>query len=204
MEWDYQREAEKRAELLQELSEALRSHGTPDSGDLSKAILDSYISTRPPEAPRVEIEFVVIGRMGSGGGQSTKAGNIKLNIGKLLEALAAGVIGVVGVAQAPFTAPFAALLIWNSLWRCAEVTISETEASVLYTMWVHKSADHYVPEDGFLEKCNALLEKYERPALSEHMLKTALATLEQIGTIKRSSRDPKMWWLREWVRVSYR
>ena len=160
MGWNYQRETEKRAELLQELSEVLRGCGTPDADrdHLSKAILDSYISTAPPESPRLEFGFMVVGPMGIGGGQSTKPGNITLNIGKLLDALATGVLTGVGAAQVPFTIPLAALVIWNSLWRTAQVTISETEAGVLYTMWQGKNADHDVSEDGLLEKCNALLE----------------------------------------------
>lgn len=116
---------------------------------------------QPPEAPSAVIELVVIGRMGHGGGQSTKAGNIRLNIGKLLDALATGVLTGIGAAQVPL----AALVIWNSLWRTAQVTISEIEAGILYTMWLHKNADRDVSEDGLLEKCNALLEKYDRPML---------------------------------------
>ena len=206
MEWNYQREAQKRAELLQELSEELNAGGTPESrvDDLAKAIFDSYISTRPPEVPHLVLQYIDISRAGTGGGESTKAGNVTLNIGKLLETLAAGVLTAAGAAQLPLTVPLAALVIWNSLWRTAKVSISETEAAVLYAMWVHKNADHHVPEDGLLEKCNALLEKYERPALSAHILKDALTKLERIDTIERSSRDPKMWWLKEWVRVSYR
>jgi hypothetical protein len=206
MEWNYQKEAEKRAELLRDLSEALRAHGVPASilDDLSKAVLDSYVSTQPPEKPSSTIEFVVMGRMGTGGGRSTKTGNIKLNIGKLLDAVAAGVIVAVDAAKDPLTVPLAALVIWNSLWRAAQVTISETEAGVLYTMWLNKSTEHDVPDEGLLEKCNALLDKYDRPMLTKRRLREALKTLERIETIERSPRDPKkMWWLREWVRVSY-
>jgi hypothetical protein len=208
MEWDYQREAEKRTELLRELSETLRDHATPESeiGHLSKAIFDSFVSTRPPQALRIEIGFIVLGHMGSGGGQSTKAGNITLNVGKLVDALASGVLTTAGAAQLKplsLSVLLAALVIWNSLKRAAKVNISETEAAVLYTMWVHKNAENQVSEDGLLEKCNALLQKYQRPVLSKHMLTNSLKALERIRTIARSKRNPEMWWLREWVRVSY-
>lgn len=206
MDWDRQREAGKRAELLKALVEALQECGATESeaSVLGQSIFNKYISTMPPEAASHVTELVVLGRMGEGGAKSTKAGNIKLNIGKLFEAVASGVLTAVGAIQLPVTAPFAALVIWCSLWRTAQVTISETDASVLYSMWMHKNADRDVPDEGLLERCNTLLIKYGRPLLSQQMLLRSLKTLEQIDTIERSPRSTTSWWLREWVRLSYR
>jgi hypothetical protein len=143
------------------------------------------------------------GRGGTGGGRSIKSGNITLNIGKLLEATASGVFTVISAAQAPMTIPFAALLLWCSLWRTAEVRISETEAAVLYVMWMRKNSDRDVVEEGLLDHCNAHLRKYERPVLSLRDIRRALNKLESIKTIERSSRDKRMWWLRECVSLTY-
>ncbi len=205
MEWDEQREAEKQAELLESLADALRRCGVSESEvrRLAETIFGSYISTQPPEAARHTVHFVTLSQMGTGGGQSTKAGNIKLNIGKLMEAVASGVLTIVDAVQLPLTAPLAALVVWVSLRRTAQVSISETDASVLYTMWAYKNADRDVPNEGLLERCNALLAKYGRPQISAQMLQRSLKTLEQIDTIERSPRNSGMWWLREWVRVSY-
>lgn len=206
MEWDKQRETEKRSELLYALTVELKKSGIQDQDAkaLSASVFEKYISTRPPEAKRQLMEFIVIGSMGSGGGKSTKAGNIKLNIGKLLEAVASGILTATGAAQLPVTVPLAALVIWCSLWRTAQVDISESDASVLYTMWVHKNADRDVLEEGLLEKCNSLLTKYERPSLSKASLRSSLKNLEKIEAIAASPRGTAIWWLREWVQVSYR
>jgi len=206
VEWDKQRESEKRAELLESLTGTLRTCGASESdvSRLAETIFGSYISSQPPEAAGHTLHLVTLSHMGAGGGQSTKAGNIKLNIGKLMEAVASGILTAVGAVQLPLTVPLAALVVWASLWRTAQVPISETDASVLYTMWTYKNTDRDVPDEGLLDRCNALLEKYGRQKISAQMLQRSLKTLEQIDTIERSPRNSSMWWLREWVRVSYR
>lgn len=206
MEWDRKREEAKRAELLRQLCSALSQSVTDETHAtrFAEAILDACITTRPPEAAGSRIYYVTLGTMGQGGGASTKPGNIRLNLGKLMEAVASSTLAAVSATQAPWTAPFAALVIWTSLWRAAEVPVSETEAGVLYVMWLHKNEDRDVLDVGLLQKCNAMLHKYGRPPLSSQQLNQALRKLSKIGTIERSPRGPELWWLREWVRVAYR
>ncbi|MFT3929289.1 MAG: hypothetical protein QM709_03225 [Spongiibacteraceae bacterium] len=206
MDFDRQRELEKCQELLDSIINTLQSSGVSRSEAISlgQDIFDSYISTTAPEAKSLFTEFIVMGRMGEGGGKSTKAGNIRLNIGKFMEAVASGALTAVGAIQIPITAPLAALVIWCSLRRSAQVDISETEATVLYTMWVFKDENRDVPNEGLLEKCNSLLSKYGRQALTQQILVRSLKTLEKIETIEKSPRKNDTWWLREWVSVSYR
>lgn len=205
VDWDHEREAEKRTELLQSLTDAVKNSGVPatQAPEIADAIFDSFISTTPPEAKRYVTHLIVLGPMGDGGGQSTKAGNIKLNIGKLLEAVASGVLTAAGAVQLPITAPLAALVIWCSLWRTAQVPISEADGAVLYTMWVQKNADRDVHEAGLLERCNELLKKYEKHPITARSLQQSLTSLAKIEAIEASPRGAGMWWLREWVRVTY-
>jgi hypothetical protein len=206
MDFDREREKEKREELLDQIVAALESAGVskPDAATLGTNIFDNYISTSPPEEKPLLVEFVVINRMGEGGGKSTKPGNIRLNIGQFMEAVASGVLTGLGVAQMPLTAPLAALVIWCSLWRSSQVSISEMDAAVLYTMWAHKDERRDIANDGLLEKCNFLLTKYDKPEISQQTLNRSLKALEEIETIEKSPRNSDSWWLREWVRVSYR
>lgn len=205
MEFDREKEAEKRSELLAQIQLALEQCGIPKNYSASSAdnIMDACISTRPPEEPERFMHLITMSSMGSGGAKSTKPGNVRLNIGDLIEAIASGVLTGVGAVQVPWTAPFAALVVWRSLRRAAQVEISETEAAVLYTMWAHKDGNREVPDAGLLEKCNSLLKKYGRPELSKELLSKSLNSLENIASIQRSPKRADMWWLREWVSVTY-
>lgn len=206
MDWDLEREREKNAELRQLLSQSLQENGfengSPDA--LADAIADIFINTSPPEKPMAVIHFMTLNNLGTGGGRSTKPGNIKLNIGKLCKAIAQGTLTITGATQIPMTLPIAVLFVWNSLWKTAQVEISETEAVVLYVMWMHKDAQRDVETTGLTERCNQHLEKYGRPKISDQDVKRALSTLESISTIEKSPRNTDAWWLREWVSPTFR
>lgn len=203
MEWDREREQEKRAEIIASLEAAFSAHGGAPSA-LAEKILDSFVRTTPPEKEPVLMHLVTMRFDGRGGGKSAKAGNITLNMGALIDTIAAGTLTFVGAVQAPFTVPFAAIVLWNSLWRAAEVDLTENDAAVIYVMWTQKDKNHEVPKDGLLEQCNAHLAKVQRQPLTQRDLAHSLRTLESIETIKTSQHRPSNWWLREWVRVTYR
>jgi hypothetical protein len=206
MDWDFEREREKNVELRGLLSQSLKENGLKEgsSGDLAAAIADIFISTSPPEKPKVVMHLMTLNNLGQGGGRSTKPGNIKLNIGKLCRAIAEGTLTITGAAQIPMTIPLAVLLVWNSLWKTAQVEISEIEAVVLYVMWMHKDANRDVEASNLTERCNQHLEKYGRPNISDQDVGRALSTLEKISTIEKSPRKTDAWWLREWVSPSFR
>jgi hypothetical protein len=205
MEWDNEREHRKRATLLEALRGFLGDQGNAaEAARLAEAVLKVYVRTNPPRKEENDfIGLVVLGAHGSGGGKSTKAGNIRLNIGTLMEAVANGALGVFSAKDHPMTIPFAALLLCNSLWRTATVTISEMDAAVLYVMWVRKGVERTIAETGLLDLCNEHLSKYGRSPLSAQDLRRSLSGLEKLGTIKRSWKDKTTWWLREWVGRSY-
>lgn len=143
---------------------------------------------------------------GGGGGKSTKASNIKLNMGEFMEAVAKGVLTSTScsVVPWPITAPVTALVIGRDLYRTAQLDITEDQAWVLYTIWRCKDCNGDVNEDELLDQCNYMFEDYKKPLLSQGQLRASLTELERIKTIERSPRDKRSWWLRESVTVLYR
>lgn len=152
MGWDREKEIQKRAELTASLEATLGQA-------LAAKVLEAFVRTTPPETEPVVMHLVTMRFDGRGGGKSTKAGNITLNMGALLDTVAAGALTVVGAVQAPFTVPFAAIVLWNSLWRAAEVTVTENDAAVLYVMWTQRDKNHEIPKDGLLEHATLILRR---------------------------------------------
>ena len=111
---------------------------------------------------------------------------------------------VVGAVAIPWTAPLAALVIWDTLWSNFKADLSEREAAIIWTMWVRRDRDDCISDSGLLDLVNTELEIYGRGAISKQELHDSLETLINMGCIKRSKSDGSKWWLREWVRVSYR
>ncbi|BAO45770.1 hypothetical protein TBH_P108 (plasmid) [Thiolapillus brandeum] len=101
--------------------------------------------------------------------------------------------------------PFAALLLWRSLWSSAEISISETEVVVLIALHRLKNAKKIVEksEIEILDSVNKALRKHERPTISQSDLRHAMKMLEKIDSIEKVKTSGG-WFIREWVRVSYR
>ena len=207
MALDYERAEEKESELLKELSLVLGSKNiaSGDAEKISQLIISNAIKIRPPEKEEHYIELITLHPSGRGGGKSVKAGNILLNISGLMEAVANGSFAVVGSYQIPWLAPMAFIILWKSLWRNAEIEISENDAAIIWAMWVYREREtNEIAEDKLLEVVNSHLNKYERSALTQKDLNHSLNSLNNIQCIKRSSKRPENWWLREWVKPSFR
>ena len=204
--WNREREAQKQAEVLSSLKTALVDQGLnyAEAESLAGEIFSAYVTTSPPEKEPTVMQFMTIGNSGFNGGKSTKPGNITLNMGRLIEALASGGLAAAGVSATPYLAPLAAIVLWCSLWRTAQVSISETDAVVLYVMWMHKDGEYSVAHDGLVEKCNAHLDKYGRSPVTQQQVDCSLKNLQAMETIQKSKQDKSKWWLREWVRRTYR
>jgi hypothetical protein len=206
VELDREREKGKLDELRSAIRGALLCNGysDQDADKLSPLVLEYYVTTTPPEKRGLYTEFVTANSFsGRGGGRSVKAGNIRLNISKLFEAVSAGVFTTISVAAAPWAIPFAALLLWKSLWNVAEVPLSESEIVVLWTLHKMKNLMKVVTEDeeAILQEVNAHLSKYDREHISRGDLRHALSNLLRIDSIERT-RDNALF-IREWIRVSY-
>lgn len=206
MGFDLDRQTAKRDELVTTLAEALRHHsGVEGTEEAAALILDAFCRVTPPEEGDVHMELVTAASFsGRGGGTSSKPGNIRLNLRLLFDALASSTFTVLSLKDAPWAVPLAAVLLWNSVWRAAQVQLTEKEVAILWTMWRIRDAKKHVKED--------LL----RPAIAEHVTKNGLAPitpsdlrhglerLATIGTITRSKRQSGEWRLIEWIQKDYR
>jgi hypothetical protein len=91
MNSDYEAKSLKAGSLIRELSTFLGEQGidSEDAKGAASNLLDLIISITPPEQEKVRMELVrASSYSGAGGGRSTKPGNIKINLEKLLGGLA--------------------------------------------------------------------------------------------------------------------
>ena len=206
MSWDYNRQKEKTDELKQDIQCLLVKAGVSDEvkEQASKDILDSCIHITPPEKEEFVMEMIIMRPSGRGGGRSTKAGNITLNLSKLFEAVSSGVFTVASATQLPWAIPFAVILLWNSIWKGVHVSLSENEAVVIWVMWQVKNCEKIVDMNDIKPAIDKHIKKYERNALSSKDIKFALQNLNAIGCIKKSKKGADMWFLCEWISPSYR
>jgi len=195
MEWDYDRKTEKEAELLVEIENQLRLAEIPEEQikTTAKEFFEKSVSITPPEKKAMVIEMITMHPSGRGGGRSTKAGNIRLNIGSLFNAVSGGVFTVISAAQAPWAIPFAGILLWNSIWQSVKVDLSENDAVTLWAMWQVKDEDKLVSEKDIKGAVDRHAAKYQRSTLSEADIKFAIKNLSAIGCIKRPRDDPSKW-----------
>jgi len=219
MELDYDRAEEKKKEIISRLSYMLypniglkdsnkivSSIGLKDSSDqISNKIVSSCISVSPPEKKKLVHHLLGMVFSGRRGVKSTKPGNIVLNIHKLVEAIASGAFVAVSAYQVPWLGLFGLILLWNYLSSSAQVDLSENDAAVIWTMWVHRDRENNeISENELLGKVNDHLAKYDRASITQKDMEFSIKRLEEIKSIKRSRKNPKYWWLCERIAPTYR
>jgi hypothetical protein len=206
MEWNYERKKEKEAEVQGAIEIHLREAGLDETiiQTTAREFLEKGIRVTPPEKKQLFLHMVTMAPSGRGGGSSSKAGNIRLNVRTLFEAVSSGVFTVISATQAPWSIPFAAILLWNSIWRNMQVSLSEAEAITLWVMWQVKDSNKNVKVEDIKPGVDAHAKKYERQTLSEADIKHALQNLNKIGCIKPNQSASNTWWLCEWISPAYR
>jgi len=177
MKLDYEREKEKREELSTFLDDILCTKGIDekDSVECAKELVDSIVRTTAPEKEQLTMHLITAKSLGgAGGGKSRKLGNIKLNMGELMDAVTLGVFTGISVHAAPWALPFAVILLWSSLRKQVDVQITETEVAVLWTLWKLRSTDKLVrePIHEILVATNEHLTKYERSPIAREICST--------------------------------
>jgi hypothetical protein len=200
------RAEKKRSELIDLVASRLDGRVTEETAgalsDLAERLVDITSSISSPEAEPVVLELVTFRPGGSGGGRSVKAGNVLLDIKKLIVSAAKGTLAVKGVLLAPWTVPFAVLVLWDDLYSRLKVDIDEQEASVIWTLWMNRDAERCVPKANLLALVNAERAEYGRGPLSEEVLADALNLLCKMHCIQ-ASKDGLHWRVTEWVRVRF-
>ena len=211
MEYDYDKAREKQEELAELTKNILLKHNkeigfngnSSEASSLASKFIDTCMRITPPEKEEIVLHLITMQPGGRGGGRSAKAGNIFLNIQKLITAVAGGVITVGGAISAPWTLPFAAIIIWDSIYSGTNIEITEREAAVLWTLWKNRDPKCCVPNSGLLELVNTELAGYGRQSMSDQELIDILDNLVRMKCIKKSKSDSSTWWLCEWIRVGY-
>jgi hypothetical protein len=204
---DYDRGKRKEGEILNELLGILQSKhmGEEDAEKISKLIFSDAVRINPPEKEEHVVQLITMHPSGRGGGRSVKAGNITLDLRKLMEAVSNGTFAIVSSYQIPWLVPLAFIILWNSLWRNVEIEITENDAAIIWSMWVYRDREsNEIPDNGLLNTINEHFKKYGRQEITPKDLEYSLNNLEKIKCIKRSKNNPSNWWLCEWVRLIYR
>jgi hypothetical protein len=193
--------ARKALELARVAQQAVGAEPGSATAEEWLRIIEEFARIRPPEIDS-RIGLVI---MGTGGrdSYSVKPGNITMNMRDLVTIISQGVLTTAASLKVPWTAVFGAIILWNRLYSQAKIDLSEIEGSVLWTMWNRADSGNTVATDGLLKAVNEERLKYGRGSLMEGDLRDALAKLESIQTIERSTMFGSRWWLREWVEVEY-
>lgn len=207
MELDYNRAKEKEEELLSALSCFLNSKcNVKKSIDrISDEIKSVSINIRPPEKEKVIIHLMTMSASGRGGGKSIKAGNIVLNMRKLVKAIAEGTFAAISSYTYPWLGILGFILLWESLREAAQIDLSENDAVVIWTMWSLRDKENdVVSENGLLDKVNDHLSNYNRVSIVQEDIDFSLINLEKIKCIIRLKSNPVTWRLVEYISHVYR
>lgn len=193
----------KRHEIQGLMAQALEGMPTEEARQLAAAAAGYFADIKAPKWEPPPMEMVTMHSGGRGGAVTTKPGNIVLNLGKLVRAIAAGALTIAGTMATPWTLLVGGLVTWDSLYSCLKLEINETQACVLWSLWQIRDDRHTVAKAEVFEAIQRERGAVDAPPLSQHEIDYALEELVKMRCIRQSSKDPERWWLREWVRVKY-
>jgi hypothetical protein len=202
MTYDEQKQKSKALELVGIAAKGLGACDPNIKEPAAVEIIRYFAQISAPEEPPAELELITLDLPRRGRAKSTKPGNIRLNLRKLITAAAGGALAVAGAIHPPWMIVLAAIVVWDSVWSCAEVPLSETEAAIVWTMWKNSDDRHTIPREGLLDLVNQHLNRYGRGSIGQEQFQESLRNLERIQCIESS--NDSHWWLREWVSVNYR
>jgi hypothetical protein len=208
MNCDYEAKELKVSSLIGELSTCLVEQGinSEDAKDAALKLLDLIANVAPPEKEIRSMALVLTSSYsGAGGGKSTKPGNVKINLVKLIGGLASGSLVFVGGTGAlpAWAFVMAAISLWTSLKGITTVNVTENEVAVLLTLWSLKDSDNVVhkSDNDIHDAANSYLTKQGRNGIGIADIRVAIQNLSKIGSIKPSRSGG--WFVAEWVKVRY-
>ncbi len=206
MGWDYERKKHREAMIEKLLREGMRSAGIPDTAqeDVLCGLMNSVIRVSPPEEESQLMEMIVMNSSARGGGRSTKPGNIRLDLGRLLETVAGGVITFEPTTYW-WTQPLGLLIVLRGLKQNFSVQLTETDAVTILAMW--QSGIH----NGLIAKFADIkthvdlhAKRYDRNALSHADIRHSITNLVAIGSVKPINGVTDQWRVHEEIRFTYR
>ncbi|MGY2253636.1 MULTISPECIES: hypothetical protein [Pseudomonas] len=203
---DYIRKEQKKAEIEKLLREEMRSTGIPETvlEDALRKLMDSAIRISPPEEESRFMEMIVMNSSARGGGRSTKPGNIRLDLGLLLETIAGGTLTLESI-NTWWTFPLALLMVLRSLSRNLSVQLTESDAVTIMAMWQAGINNGLIAKLADI-KAHADLhaKKYGRNVLSPADILHSITNLVAIGSVTPIKGVADKWKVHEEIRFIYR
>jgi hypothetical protein len=194
----------KRHDLKAIICESLRTRSVDNADLLADQVLQRFANVTAPYYESGPARLIVLGEGGIGGGSTTKPGNIVLNCRKLVKAIATGTLTIAGATTARWLLLVGALVVWDDLWSCLNLKLTEEHACVVWTLWKNPDKSNTVPKSSVLLEVNRERAEFGKQPLSALEADRVLSDLVKMGCIRQSTRNPQRWWLQEWVRISYK
>jgi hypothetical protein len=203
MEPNYEREAQKRTEILEAILDHFARNSSLSVGakPLSTWVMKAFIEVTPP-LEDYSMQLIVLRPGGASGGESYKAGNVRFNMSALITAVSSGISAAATAKENHVAFVFSAVAALSALQPALKIDISETDGVTLYVMWARADSTGHVLDNGLLDSCNGHLRKYGRPLMSDEDLRRSLRNLERIRAIRRSNYSANKWWLREAISLA--
>lgn len=202
--YETERADAKRQDLKAMIAESLQESGIDDSDLLADRVVQQFADVTAPYYEPEPMRLMTLGEGGVGGGSTTKPGNVVLNVGKLVRAIASGILTIAGATAAPWLLVIGALVTWDALWSCLNVKLTEEHACAVWALWKNRDDNNTFPKSRVLDAVNRERTAFGIRPLSAMEVNRALDDLVKMRCIKQSVNDPERWWLREWVQVKYR
>ncbi len=202
-EWDNERAEEKKRELKNFIMEELLKQGLNDVhiSKIEQGIFSNGIYLSPPEKPDTRMGLITMNSFHTPS-ESTKPGNIRMNINDFLESIGTGVMTFAGGLAYPWLYLVGFTLLWKQLWDCATIEIGERENKVLWAMYKLIKEKNNNTFNNIYRKVNSISEEYNIPKLEKGEISIALENLESISSIEKTGKDE--WRIIEWINVKYR
>jgi hypothetical protein len=172
-----------------------------EGSSVGQQVVRSFVSFSPPENSKTLTRLITLKLTERPQGFSRKPGNILMNWRKLLDVTPDVTIAGVGAETAPpWVWPLIGLYVWNKLWRGAEETFSDIEASVMLALWKNRdSEDKISEEEGYL-RANEIRTRSNLTTLTNSDYNRAINRLLSLDCIEMNN---GIIWLRESVQLAY-
>lgn len=204
MGYETEKAEAKRQDLKAIIAASLRESSIDDADLLAGQVVQRFADVTAPYYEPPPMRLMTLSEGGVGGGSTTKPGNVVLNLRKLVRAIASGILTIAGATAAPWLLVIGALVTWDALWSCLNLKLTEDHACVVWALWKNRDDKDTFPKSDVLDAVNRERAAFGKQPLSAMEVNRALDDLARMGCIKQSANDPQRWWLREWVRITYR
>jgi hypothetical protein len=201
LEIRYDLQKNKENELLKIIS-SITNDSTLDSSLLLEDFKKNYLSITPPEEEPPLMQFLTIDSLKNyKSGQSIKAGNIMLNIKKLISTFPNVIAASVSISyDIPILKICAALAILKELCDIFTVDITREQAIVLVALWKNcDNAQHISLSDGFIA-VNTLYQSLDDCVMNQTTYNRIIDQLISLQCIEVT--DERIW-LREYINIKY-